>query len=108
MGIGGRAADVAAGRLEIVNRQHFVGTDWLTADYDVNVDGVPIAGAPFDLPRLEPGGRGTVELPGWLRPTTGDGEAWLTVRFSTARGAGVGLPQVSRCARFSCRSAATR
>jgi beta-galactosidase len=81
--IAGRAADLAAGRVEIQNHQHFLGTAWLTAAYELTVDGVRVAGGPFDLPTLEPGARATVDLPGWVAPGDRPGEAFLTVRVTT-------------------------
>ncbi len=82
--LGGSAADLAAGRVEVANHQHFTDLGWLRARYALTADGVEVAGGAFHLPLLGPGERSVVELPGWVRPPAGTGEAFLTVRVTTA------------------------
>ena len=82
--IGGAAADLARGRVEIANHQHFTDLGWLRARYSLTVDGVEVAGGAFDLPALGPGERAVVGLPGWEPPAAGSGDAFLTVRVTTA------------------------
>ena len=86
--IAGEAADLLRGRVEIANHQHFRDLGWLRARYSLTADGTEIAGGAFDLPALGPGERATVELPGWVAPTQGSGEAFLTVRVTTAEASG--------------------
>ena len=83
--IGGTAADVARGRVEIANHQHFSDLGWLRATYALTVDGIEVAGDAFDLPDVGPGERTVVYLPGWAVPEPGSGEAFLTIRLTTAR-----------------------
>ena len=54
----------------------------------MTVDGAEIAGGAFELPALGPGERANVELPGWVAPPEGSGEAFLTVRVTTAEASG--------------------
>jgi beta-galactosidase len=82
--IAGTPADLEAGRVEIRNHQHFSDLGWLLAMYTLTVDGVEVGGGAFDLPALDPGERSVVELPGWVRPAADAGEAFLTVRVTTA------------------------
>jgi Beta-galactosidase/beta-glucuronidase len=82
--IGGTAIDLAAGRVEVSNHQHFTDLGWLRAQYALTIDGVESSGAPFDLPALGPGQRSVVSLPGWVPPDAASGEAFLTVRVTTA------------------------
>jgi len=82
--IAGAAADVAAGRVEIANHQHFSDLGWLRARYSLTSDGVEMAGGAFDLPSLGPGERATVGLPGWITPDPKVGETFLMVRITTA------------------------
>jgi beta-galactosidase len=82
--IGGEANDLADGRVEVSNHQHFTDLGWLRAQYALTVDGVELAGAPFDLPDLAPGERSLVLLPGWTFPDASRGEAFLTIRVTTA------------------------
>ena len=87
--IAGEGTDLADGRVEISNHQHFRDLGWLRATYELTVDGVAIAGEAFGLPAIGPGDRAPVDLPGWVAPggalaPGGAGEAWLTVRITTA------------------------
>ena len=82
--LAGDGADLAQGRVELSNHQHFRDLSWLRASYDLSVDGKAIAGGPFVLPAIGPGERAPVQLPGWVVPVSGSGETWLTVRVTTA------------------------
>ncbi len=82
--ISGSGRDLAAGRVEIANHQDFTDLDWLQARYSLTVGGTEIAGGAFDLPAIGPGKRTKVELPGWTKPDDREGEAFLTIRITTA------------------------
>ncbi|MEU1315825.1 glycoside hydrolase family 2 TIM barrel-domain containing protein [Streptomyces tibetensis] len=81
------------------NHQHFRGLDWLSGEWELSLaDGTTLT-APAELPELRPGETASVPLPLAL-PEDG-GEAWLTLRVTTARdepwaprGTVVCLPQV--------------
>jgi beta-galactosidase len=81
--IGGSAADLRGGRVELANRQDFTDLGWLIGSYELTVEGEPVSGGDIELPALGPGERAKVSLPGWTSPT-GSGEAWLTIRFRAA------------------------
>ncbi len=80
------AISLADDGLRVTNRQHFIGLDWLTASWELAVDGEPIATGTLDLPTVGPGQTATVALARWPadRPP---GEAFLTTRWSTVRAA---------------------
>jgi beta-galactosidase len=86
--IGGSAsrADLAAGRMRVVNRQNDRDLSWLAADYDISVDGDAIASGSLTLPALRPGQEGEITVPNLAEAAKrqGPGESFLTVRFSTA------------------------
>jgi beta-galactosidase len=84
IGLSGDPAKLRAGRVELSNRQDFTDLGWLRGTYELAVEGEPVAGGDFDLPRLAPGVRAEVSLPGWVILTDPAGEAWLTVRLRTA------------------------
>jgi beta-galactosidase len=86
--IAGSAGDLTRGRVDIANHQHFRDLGWLRAAYSLTVDGAEIAGGPFAMPALGPGDRATVDLPGWATPDEGSGEAFLTIRLTTAEATG--------------------
>ncbi|MFB6849151.1 glycoside hydrolase family 2 TIM barrel-domain containing protein [Streptomyces sp. NPDC056373] len=81
------------------NHQHFKSLDWLSGEWELSLaDGTTLT-APAELPELRPGESAAVPLPLAL-PADG-GEAWLTLRVTTARdepwapkGTVVCLPQV--------------
>ncbi|MGW2383534.1 glycoside hydrolase family 2 TIM barrel-domain containing protein [Streptomyces sp. NPDC001658] len=81
------------------NHQHFRGLDWLSGEWELSLaDGGRLT-APAELPDLCPGQTAAVPLP-FALPEDG-GEAWLTLRVTTARdepwaprGTVVCLPQV--------------
>ncbi|WP_329439947.1 glycoside hydrolase family 2 TIM barrel-domain containing protein [Streptomyces canus] len=81
------------------NHQHFRGLAWLTGEWQLSfADGRTLT-APAELPDLRPGETAAVPLPFEL-PEEG-GEAWLTLRVTTAgdepwapRGTVVCMPQV--------------
>ncbi|MFL4909766.1 glycoside hydrolase family 2 TIM barrel-domain containing protein [Streptomyces sp. MMS24-I2-30] len=83
----------------IGNHQHFRDLDWLAAEWELSLADGGTLTAPAELPDLRPGGTAAVPLPFEL-PADG-GEAWLTLRVTTARdepwaprGTVVCLPQV--------------
>ncbi|MFF0089612.1 glycoside hydrolase family 2 TIM barrel-domain containing protein [Streptomyces canus] len=81
------------------NHQHFRGLAWLTGEWELSLADGRTLTAPAELPDLRPGETAAVPLPFEL-PEEG-GEAWLTLRVTTAgdepwapRGTVVCLPQV--------------
>ncbi|MDN0198530.1 glycoside hydrolase family 2 TIM barrel-domain containing protein [Streptomyces sp. S.PNR 29] len=81
------------------NHQHFRGLEWLSFAWELVVADGPAVTVPARLPALRPGETAAVPLPFEL-PEDG-GEAWLTLRVTTAddepwapRGTVVCLPQV--------------
>ena len=82
--IGGTARELATGRVEVSNHQHFTDLGSLRASYSLTVDGDEVAGGAFELPTIGPGERATVALPGWTAPDAAAGEAFLTVLVTTA------------------------
>lgn len=93
------------------NHQHFRGLEWLSGEWELSLaDGTTLT-APAELPALRPGETAAVPLP-FVVPEDG-GEAWLTLRVTTAgdepwapRGTVVCLPQVRL--RAACPPAHTR
>jgi beta-galactosidase len=81
------------------NHQHFRGLDRLSGEWELSLaDGTTLT-APAELPELRPGETAAVPLP--LAVPEDGGEAWLTLRVTTARdepwaprGTVVCLPQV--------------
>ncbi|MFF8970814.1 glycoside hydrolase family 2 TIM barrel-domain containing protein [Streptomyces sp. NPDC014995] len=85
--------------LVLSNHQHFRGLEWLAAEWELALADGGTLTAPADLPDLRPGGTAVVPLPFEL-PRDG-GEAWLTLRVTTAedlpwapRGTPVCAPQL--------------
>ncbi|MFJ8539419.1 glycoside hydrolase family 2 TIM barrel-domain containing protein [Streptomyces sp. NPDC093591] len=83
----------------LTNHQHFRGFDWLAAVWELSLADGRTLTAPAQLPELCPGETAAVPLPLAL-PEDG-GEAWLTLRVTTAldlpwapRGTEVCVPQV--------------
>lgn len=81
------------------NHQHFRGLAWLTGEWELSLADGRTLTAPAELPDLRPGETAAVPLPFEL-PEEG-GEAWLTLRVTTAgdepwapRGTVVCVPQV--------------
>ncbi|MER5216515.1 glycoside hydrolase family 2 TIM barrel-domain containing protein [Streptomyces sp. NPDC002838] len=81
------------------NHQHFRGLDWLKAEWELSLADGGTRTAPAELPDLRPGETAAVPLPFELPEDSG--EAWLTLRVTTAhdepwapRGTVVCLPQV--------------
>ncbi|GAQ53979.1 glycoside hydrolase family 2 TIM barrel-domain containing protein [Streptomyces acidiscabies] len=71
------------GDLVVSNRQHFRGLDWLDAEWRLSLaDGTDLVSV-AELPDLAPGDSGVVPVPFTL-PQDG-GEAWLTLRVTTAQ-----------------------
>jgi len=75
---------LAAGRVELANRQSFVDVAWLRASWELAADGEIVAGGKLPLPEIAPGARATVAMPGWRMPPEDGRELWLTLRFRTA------------------------
>ncbi|MER5177553.1 glycoside hydrolase family 2 TIM barrel-domain containing protein [Streptomyces sp. NPDC002896] len=92
------------GQLRIHNRQHFRDLSWLTAEWVFSAEAAGTRTAPAELPHVPPGESAVVEPPAEFRADPGghgDGEAWLTLRVTTAgdepwarRGTEVCTPQV--------------
>ncbi|MFD5794604.1 glycoside hydrolase family 2 TIM barrel-domain containing protein [Streptomyces diastatochromogenes] len=83
----------------LANHQHFRGLDWLAARWELSLADGRVLTGPAELPDLRPGETAAVPLPFTL-PEDG-GEAWLTLRVTTAedeawapRGTEVCAPQV--------------
>ncbi|MGN9757599.1 glycoside hydrolase family 2 TIM barrel-domain containing protein [Streptomyces sp. SD31] len=83
----------------LTNHQHFRGFDWLAAVWELSLADGRTLTAPAELPALCPGETAAVPLP-FALPEDG-GEAWLTLRVTTAldlpwapRGTEVCVPQV--------------
>ena len=71
--------------LRVTNRQSFVDLAWLTADWELAVDGDRVAGGALDVPAIGPGQSGVVTLAGWPAGVPA-GEGFLTTSWRTARG----------------------
>ncbi|MFJ4834663.1 glycoside hydrolase family 2 TIM barrel-domain containing protein [Streptomyces sp. NPDC088747] len=91
--------DRERGGLRISNHQHFKDLRWLAAEWSLSLADGGTRTAPADLPDLGPGESASVPLP-FVLPEDG-GEAWLTLRVTTAgdepwgpRGTEVCVPQV--------------
>lgn len=81
--------EAAAGRITLRNKGDVHDLRWLTAHWDVAVDGSITASGDLTLPALAPGARTTIAIPGFEAPIPGSGqEVWLTIRFRTAAPAG--------------------
>ncbi|WP_426567947.1 glycoside hydrolase family 2 TIM barrel-domain containing protein [Streptomyces canus] len=85
--------------LVLANHQHFRGLEWLAAEWELSLADGGTLTAPAELPSLRPGETAVVPLPFEL-PADG-GEAWLTLRVTTAedlpwapRGTEVCAPQL--------------
>ncbi|MER5195589.1 glycoside hydrolase family 2 TIM barrel-domain containing protein [Streptomyces sp. NPDC002755] len=83
----------------VSNHQHFRGLEWLAGEWELSLADGSTLTAPAELPELRPGGTAVVPLP-FALPDDG-GEAWLTLRVTTAqdlpwapRGTRVCTPQV--------------
>ncbi|HEU4672596.1 MAG TPA: glycoside hydrolase family 2 TIM barrel-domain containing protein [Candidatus Limnocylindrales bacterium] len=75
--------DIEAGRIELVNRQHFRDLSWLAGRWELAVNGDVRARGSLVLPDAGPGESGPAELVGWEAPAEAP-ETWLTLRFETA------------------------
>ncbi|MGW3145257.1 beta-galactosidase small subunit-related protein [Streptomyces sp. NPDC001177] len=81
------------------NHQRFRGLDWLSGEWELSLADGRTLSAPAELPDLRPGETAAVPLP-FAVPRDG-GEAWLTLRVSTAedvpwapRGTEVCVPRI--------------
>jgi beta-galactosidase len=70
--------------LRVSNRQSFVDLGWLTATWELAVDGDQVVGGSLHLPAIDPGQSAVVALAGWPSNVPA-GEAFLTTRWRTAR-----------------------
>lgn len=75
---------LAAGEIEVENRQYFVGLDWLTARWSLLADGEAVAGGDVELPDVSPQSRGRAKLNGWQAPADDGHEVSVVVSFRTA------------------------
>ncbi|MEW2512912.1 glycoside hydrolase family 2 TIM barrel-domain containing protein [Streptomyces sp. NPDC046870] len=66
----------------LANHQHFRGLDWLTGTWELALANGRTLTGPAELPGLRPGETAAVPLP-FAVPADG-GEAWLTLRVTTA------------------------
>ena len=69
------------GLMAIVDHQEVRDLGWLEATYETSVDGVVAATGGLPLPRLGPGERAVVPVPGWEAVAEAPGERSLTVRL---------------------------
>jgi len=76
---------LTSGQVLLRNRQHFRDLTWLAGQWTLTVaDGEP-RGAAAELPPIPPGGAAAVQVPAHLAAgLAADGEAWLTLRITTA------------------------
>ena len=77
-------AGSAGDSVEIANRQHFTGLDWLRATWELTADGEVMRNGDLSLPDVAPGESAAVRLPGWTAPAADGRELWLTISFRTA------------------------
>lgn len=82
--VGVKALDLAAGRLEVQNKQYFTDLGWLVGAWELLVDGVPVSGG--GLPRLltPPGQSQAVDVPFAIPALRPGQECHLNLRFNTA------------------------
>ncbi|MFG2361134.1 glycoside hydrolase family 2 TIM barrel-domain containing protein [Streptomyces mirabilis] len=100
------------GELRLTNHQHFRGLEWLTAEWELSLAEGGTLTATAELPDVRAGESVAVPMPFTL-PQDG-GEAWLTLRVTTAdqeawapRGTEVCVPQVRLRAATPVSSVAT-
>ncbi len=92
------AAPVRGGKLKVTNRQDFRDLGWLTARFEVLVDGEMVAAEALELPELPPGATASVDLPiavpeaapgseivGRIVVLVGTETAWAPAGFELAR-----------------------
>ncbi|MBX3000125.1 MAG: DUF4981 domain-containing protein, partial [Caldilineaceae bacterium] len=77
------ASEPAAGRVKITNRQFFSDLSHLKLSWDLTADGEMLQSGAEPLPVLAPGESGEVQVAGG-RLRTGEGESFLTLRFTLA------------------------
>src|SRR5881409_3065135 len=78
-------ASIERGRVHVRNRQARRDLGWLQARWELIHDGDVAGSGDVSLPGVGPGEEAAAELIGWSPPLSGDGDAWLTIRFATAR-----------------------
>jgi len=71
--------------VRVHNVQHFADLSWLRARYQITVDGDVVQRGPLRLPAIVPGTSANLEIAGLTPDASSGQEAWLTVRFETAR-----------------------
>ena len=76
--------ELAAGRVLVRNHQDVRDTSWLRGTAELAVEGDVVHAVDLPVPVLAPDEEAVVAIPGWPGLPSGDGEAWLTVRFVTA------------------------
>jgi beta-galactosidase len=79
------ASDLRQGRLWVRSRQHFADLGWLRGRFEVTVDGEVVQRGRLPVTRTAPGRRERVTLPLQRDRLAPGREAFLTVRFRTAR-----------------------
>jgi beta-galactosidase len=72
------------GVIRLRNVQHFAGTFWLRARYEITIDGEIVQHGALRIPEIAPGETETVEIAGLNPEAAPDEEAFLTVYFETA------------------------
>ena len=78
-------ADLRRGGVRVKNRQDFTDLAWLRARYSIAVDGDVVQHGALRLPPLPPDKEATVDIAGLVPVADAGEEAWLTIRFETAR-----------------------
>jgi beta-galactosidase len=73
------------GRLELHNKQHFTGLDWLQGEWDVTANGKMVAQGKLPALKIKAESRGTVPLGRALPKIPAGAEAFLNVRFRTQK-----------------------
>jgi beta-galactosidase len=76
---------LAAGHVQLRNRQFFRDTSWLRARYELTGDGEVLREGELALAPVPPQGHALVSIPDWnVAADSAVDERWLTIRFSTA------------------------
>ncbi|MFN8622309.1 MAG: glycoside hydrolase family 2 TIM barrel-domain containing protein [Chloroflexota bacterium] len=82
-------AEAAAGRITLRNKADVRDLSWLTARWDLAIDGAIVAAGDLPLPPLAPGARGTITIPDFPGAEVGPGqEGFLSIRFALAQTTG--------------------
>lgn len=78
------AEEASRGVVTLENRGGFRDTSWLRATWEIAHDGIAGASGELPLPAIPPGGRARVVIPGFFLPAFGEGDRFLTIRFTLA------------------------